>query len=96
MRSEGSWPATRLELEAMSTVGQYVASAVLMFEYGMPAPLMGASMARVMRPYFAKSHRPVDDPEAVRVNWVIWDLAALQCKRVRQECDSCTLQSDCA
>jgi A/G-specific adenine glycosylase len=110
-RRDGSWPATRLELEEMPAVGQYVASAVMMFEHGTPAPLMDASMARVLRRYFTITpkkadirydkplqeiaHAVVDDPEAVRVNWAILDFAALQCKRVRPECESCPLRSDC-
>lgn len=111
-RREGSWPATRSELETMPAVGQYVASAVLMFEHGTPAPLMDASMARVLRRYFAITpekadirydkplqeiaHAVVDDPEAVHLNWAILDFAALQCKRNRPECESCPMQSGCA
>lgn len=112
MLRQGHWPATRLELETMPAVGQYVASAILMFEHGMPAPLMDASMARVLRRYFEVlpekadirhdkplqelAHAVVDDPAAVSLNWAILDFAALQCKKARPQCETCTLQAGCA
>lgn len=111
-RREGRWPGTRQELEEMPAVGQYVASAVLMFEHGVPAPLMDASMARVLRRYFAirpekvdirydkqlqeVAHAVVDDPEFVRLNWAILDFAALQCTKSCPSCKTCDLRSRCA
>lgn len=111
-RREGKWPETRPELETMPAVGQYVASAVLMFEHGTPAPLMDASMARVLRRYFEitpekadirydkhlqeTAHAVVDAPETVDLNWAILDFAALQCKKNRPECESCPLRSSCS
>lgn len=108
----GAWPSTREELESMPAVGQYVASAVLMFEHGMPAPLMDASMARVLRRYFgltpikadirydrllqATADAVVDNTDAVIVNWAILDFAALQCKKLVPACESCPLQRGCA
>ena len=110
-RREGCWPADRHELETMPAVGQYVASAVLMFEHGVAAPLMDASMARVLRRYFevkpekadirydkplqALANAVVDDPDAVKLNWAILDFAALQCKKAKPECETCPLRKGC-
>src|SRR5437773_4568368 len=48
----GRFPTTREELETMPAVGQYVASAVLLFCHGRPEPLIDSNMARVLERYF--------------------------------------------
>ena len=91
---------------------QYVASAVLMFEHGIPAPLLDANMARVLRRYFKITPIKVDirydkQPQetacavvdgagAVTINWAILDFAALQCTQNRPKCERCPLQCGCA
>src|ERR1700754_3118738 len=42
------FPDSREELEALPAVGQYVASAVLLFAHKRPEPLLDANMARVL------------------------------------------------
>ena len=110
-RRGGAWPRTRAELETIPAVGQYVASAVLIFEHGERAPLLDASMARVLRRYFAILPEKVDirydkllqataqivleQGDPVALNWAILDFAALQCRKDAAGCDSCAMNGCC-
>lgn len=109
-RSE-NWPLTREELESIPAVGQYVASAVLLFEHKERAPLLDASMARLLRRYFAivpeksdirydsllqaVAHRVLDEGDPIALNWAMLDFAALQCKKYAEGCASCPLKTTC-
>ncbi|MGY4298835.1 A/G-specific adenine glycosylase [Bradyrhizobium sp. i1.4.4] len=106
----GKFPGSRDELESLPAVGQYVASAVLLFAHGRTEPLLDANMARVLDRVFAP-RRLVDiryDPRLqalarllVRsrkpavVNWAILDFAALQCTARSPQCETCVLQHRC-
>lgn len=106
----GGFPASREELEALPAVGQYVASAVLLFAHRRREPLLDANMARVLERVFER-RRLVDiryDPylqslarllvksrDPVRVNWAILDLAASHCALRSPACDGCPLESQC-
>jgi adenine-specific DNA glycosylase len=50
--TEGVVPHDRRQIEALPAVGQYVASAVLLFAHGRPEPLLDANMARVLERVF--------------------------------------------
>jgi A/G-specific adenine glycosylase len=105
----GRLPSSREELETLPAVGQYVASAILLFEQGLPEPLLDVNMARVLERYFGP-RRLVDiryDPylqalarevvasDAVTMNWAVLDLAALVCKPRTPLCEQCPLQEGC-
>lgn len=108
-RSSG-FPATRDELETLPAVGQYVASAVLLFVHKRPEPLLDANMARILERVF-EPRRLVDirydarlqglarllvrSRDPVRVNWAILDLASSHCRLQSPLCNSCPLQIRC-
>lgn len=106
----GRFPNGRDELEALPAVGQYVASAVLLFAHKRPEPLLDGSMARVLERVF-EPRRLVDirfDPRlqtlarhmvrsrhAALINWAILDLAALRCSPRSPACGGCPLRLRC-
>jgi A/G-specific adenine glycosylase len=107
---EGGFPASRVEIEALPAVGQYVASAVLLFAHQQPAPLLDGNMARVLERVFesrrmvdirydpwlqALAHRVVRSRESIRLNWAILDVAALHCRLTSPTCGACPLRSRC-
>jgi A/G-specific adenine glycosylase len=107
-----TWPQDRRELEQLPAVGQYVANAALLFIHGEPHPLMDASMARLLRRYFAIPPEKVDirydaalhavayrvlrDSDAVTLNWAILDIAARFCTPKTPKCPECPLKRSCA
>lgn len=110
-RRGGAWPLTRQELESIPAVGQYVASAVLLFEHKERAPLLDASMARLLRRYFAitpekadirydkplqaVAHAVLEETDPVALNWAMLDFAALQCRNNVSGCVTCALKGGC-
>jgi A/G-specific adenine glycosylase len=48
----GRFPRERSKIESLPGIGQYIASAVLLFCHGDAQPLLDASMARVLERYF--------------------------------------------
>jgi len=107
---KGHFPGSRGELETLPAVGQYVASAVLVFAQGRPEPLLDSNMARVLDRVF-EPRRLVDiryDPrlqglarllvrsrEPARINWAILDLAASHCCPRSPRCNGCPLEVRC-
>ncbi|MBN9562492.1 MAG: hypothetical protein J0H14_17465 [Alphaproteobacteria bacterium] len=105
----GDFPDSRGELEILPAIGQYVASAVLLFAQGRPEPLLDSNMARVLDRVF-EPRRLVDiryDPrlqglarllvrsrEPARINRAILDLAARHCGR-SPTCEECPLRTRC-
>src|SRR5206468_11409463 len=107
---KGRFPATREELETMPAVGQYVASAVLLFCHGKAEPLIDTNMARVLERYFGPRkladirYDPylqrlalavVQHTNPTRLNWAFLDLAALVCTIRKPRCNACPLRSEC-
>lgn len=105
-----TWPSTRRELEQLPAVGQYVASAVLIFAHGQPEPLLDVNMARVLERYFgprvladirddpflqALARRIVRHEQPEIVNWAILDLGALVCTALSPRCGHCPLRRTC-
>lgn len=111
VRRGGTWPKSREELESIPAVGQYVASAILLFQHNDRAPLLDASMARVLRRYFAinpqmadirydralqkVAHEVLACGDPVELNWAILDFAAIQCRKTGSGCVSCALKQGC-
>ena len=107
---DGNFPASRDQLETLPAVGQYVASAVLLFAHGRAEPLLDGNMARVLDRVF-EPRRLVDiryDPrlqalarllvrsrEPARVNWAILDIAARYCSYRLPACEECPLRNRC-
>lgn len=107
----GAFPASRSELEALPAVGQYVASAILVFAHRCAEPLLDGNMSRVIERVF-EPRRLADirrDPrlqglaralvrsrDPMRVNWAVLDLAALVCSARSPACDVCPLAARCS
>lgn len=108
---DGRWPRERRELELLPAVGQYVASAVLLFEHGKREALMDASMARLLRRYFdlkpqkadirydrllqETAYRILADDDPIALNWAMLDFAAVYCKVRDPLCANCPLRDNC-
>lgn len=106
----GSFPRTRDEIEQLPGVGQYVASATMMFCHGACEPLLDVNMARVLERVFgarkladirydpwlqALAREVVKSSRARKVNWAILDLAASICTRTNPKCPRCPARAAC-
>lgn len=106
----GQFPNDREALEALPGIGQYVASAVLLFCFGASEPLLDTNMSRVLERVFghreladirydpwlqALARNVVNDPKSMEINWAILDLAAMVCKPRIPICDKCPLFDIC-
>jgi A/G-specific adenine glycosylase len=106
----GSLPTTRIELEQLPGVGQYIASAVLLIVHGVTEPLVDVNMARVLERFFGPrkladirfdsylqtlARRVVEGELSLQVNWAILDLGALVCKVGQPQWHICPLQEKC-
>jgi len=106
----GILPKTRDELQEMPAIGQYVASAALLFQGVEDAPLLDAGMARVLERYFGPRYLSdirydpylqqlaadvVGHEKAIQLNWAILDLAALVCKDKNPSCEQCPVEATC-
>lgn len=106
----GRFPSCRDALEDIPGVGQYVASAILLFQHGIPAPLLDVNMARVLERYFGRRRLAdirwdpylqalalmvVKSSRSKEVNWAFLDFGALVCKAHNPACVSCVLRSGC-
>ncbi len=106
----GEFPQTRVELEALPAVGQYVANAVELFCHGKPRPLLDAGMARVLERYFGPrdladirydtylqklAARVVEVGTPWKVNWGILDIASAFCRPRNPACTGCPLRRGC-
>ncbi len=107
---QGRFPQSRVEIESLPGVGQYIANAVMLFCHGASEPLLDVNMARVLERYFGPrtladirydpylqhlSRRVLLDADALSINWAILDLAALICTSRKPRCDECPLSPDC-
>jgi A/G-specific adenine glycosylase len=112
VRRRGSFPVDRRQIEALPAVGQYVASAVLLFAHKRPEPLLDANMARVLERVFEPCRRLADiryDPwlqtlarilvrseRSAEVSWAALDVAALYCRASNPTCADCPLKRKCS
>jgi A/G-specific adenine glycosylase len=101
----GEVPMSYEKLVKLTGVGDYTASAVLVFGYGSPVPMVDANIARVVsRIYGLKSGdrgsikdaltQIVPKDEAAAFYDALLDLAALVCKK-RPLCDVCPISAVC-
>ncbi len=111
MRSRrGRFPVTRDEIEELPGIGQYIASAVLLFCHGSREPLLDVNMARVLERCFSArrladirydpwlqslSRRVTNHEQAVEINWAILDLASKVCLTRSPTCNLCPLRACC-
>lgn len=110
-KRQGRFPRERNEIESLPGIGQYVASAVLLFCHDVPQPLIDVNMARVLErvykprrladirydPYLQElARRVVGCDRSKEVNWAILDLAALICVTGQPRCDVCPLSDLCS
>lgn len=104
------WPVERDDLEKLPAVGQYVASAVRIFEHQLREPLLDINMARILERYFGKrilsdirydpwlqsiANRVVAEGDVRYVNWAILDFGALICTAKMPRCKMCPLRTGC-
>jgi A/G-specific adenine glycosylase len=109
-RRDGRFPKGRVEIEKLPGVGQYIASAIIVFCDESAEPLLDVNMARVLERYFGPrkladirydpylqklSKRLVSKANPAEVNWAVLDLAALVCKTGIPLCKSCPVMAGC-
>jgi A/G-specific adenine glycosylase len=109
-KRKGRFPSAREKIEALPGVGQYVASAVLLFAHGRSEPLLDASVARVLERHFGPrrladirydpylqtlARTVVSSKHPAKVNWALLDLAALICRIRSPLCQECPLSATC-
>jgi A/G-specific adenine glycosylase len=107
---KGRFPTTRIEIESLPGVGQYIASAVMLFCGDVAEPLLDVNMARVLERFFGPrkladirydpylqnlARYVISGSKSVMLNWAILDLAAGVCTVRNPSCDSCPLSSRC-
>jgi len=110
VKRNGRFPKTREEIEKIPAVGQYIASAVLMFCHGQPQPLLDVNMARVLERFFGPRkladirYDPYLQQLAMDIlpkrrfkefNWAILDFASIICKPQKPLCEYCCLSNKC-
>jgi A/G-specific adenine glycosylase len=106
----GCFPSTRAEIEALPGIGQYIASAVMLFCHGDREPLLDVNMARVLERCFgvrkladirydpwlqSLSRIIVEHEQANQINWAVLDLASKICTIRQPKCPFCPLNSCC-
>lgn len=106
----GGVPESRVGLEDLPGVGQYIASAVLLACHDKRVPLLDSNMARLLERYFGPSdrvdlrydpylqslaHTLVDHPRTVDINWAVLDFAADVCRPRMPRCESCPVADSC-
>lgn len=111
VRRNHIFPVERTDLESIPAVGQYVANAILLFAHEIPAPLLDAGMARLLRRYFDLSpakadirydkllqlaaHQILGCSSPSVLNWAILDIVASYCKPTTPQCKRCPLYRNC-
>ena len=107
---EGIFPDNERDLLLVPSVGQYVANAILLFQFGKAKPLIDVNMARFLERFLRQRmladirHDPwlqdachflVDCDDPVRVNWAVLDHASITCRVRNPHCPSCNLRARC-
>lgn len=106
----GRFPRRRIEIERLPGVGQYVASAVMLFYHGGREPLLDVNMARVLERCFGPRHladirydpwlqrisrEVVRHRQAISINWAVLDIAAAICTIRNPNCEVCPVRTLC-
>lgn len=107
----GTFPADPAAHADIPAVGQYVSSAICVFQHGQARPLLDVNMARVIE-RFVRPRRLADirhDPwlqaaarwyargaDVAAANWAMLDFAAAICRARRPACEVCPVRSRCS
>jgi len=107
----GRFPSTYGAILSLKGIGEYTASAVASFAFGLPAPVLDGNVARFITrlygltdPVNARSTRlrikeilgqEIDRQRPGLFNQAIMEFGALQCVPRRPACDVCPLKDDC-
>ncbi|WP_229666188.1 HhH-GPD family protein [Actibacterium pelagium] len=106
----GLFPSERKRLSKVPAVGQYVANSILLFQHGVPSPLVDVNMSRVLERYLRPrelsdirhdpwlqdaAHWLVCCNDPARVNWATLDFAAMVCRARNPTCPECPLRLLC-
>jgi DNA (cytosine-5)-methyltransferase 1 len=107
-RHSGRVPSDEASLRALTGVGDYVASAVRCFAYGVPTVLLDANTKRIVSRLTGASDAGAwrtrleiyrlagaGGPSA-EFNYALLDFGALVCKPTAPDCDSCPFFATCA
>jgi A/G-specific adenine glycosylase len=109
-KTRGRFPTAREEIEALPSVGQYIANAIELFASGKPRPLIDANMARVLERFFGArkladirydpylqqlAHAVASGEDPKKTNWAILDFAAKVCTITNPHCGTCPLSAHC-
>lgn len=109
IKRNGRFPTQRTELESLPGIGQYIANAVLLFQYGERQPLLDSNMARLLERYFGPrklvdirydpylqdlSRKVLEVGNPKELNWAMLDHGALICTK-NPRCDECPLREGC-
>ena len=104
------FPSTRIELERLPGISQYIASSVLLLCHGKSEPLLDVNMARILERVYEPREMAdirydpllqeyarvlVEVDDPISVNWAIMDLAATVCLRGTPKCPECPLVGLC-
>ncbi len=107
---QGNIPMSRIELEALPGVGQYIAGAVLTTLYNQAEHFIDVNMDRLLGRFFGPrklagirddpylqtlARRVVEGRDSLYINWAILDFGALVCKPNRPLCGDCPLKTKC-
>jgi len=110
VKHNGSLPSTRVELDAVPFMGQYIANAVELFIYNRNKPLLDVNMARVLERYFGPrvkadirhdeylqslAYEVVRHEKSKEISWAILDFAAIICQARIPKCSICSLLDTC-
>lgn len=103
-------PDSRDKLESIPLIGQYIASAVLVYVYDKKEPLLDVNMARLLERYFEPREKVdirydnklhsfannlVDHPKFKILNWAVIDFASAICTKTNPDCTNCPLKNKC-
>jgi len=108
---KGVFPSSYEDVKAMPGVGEYTASAICSFAYGLPHAVLDANVIRILARYYcieeevhksavqkelkAKAKQLLDVKSPGRYNQAIMDFGALVCKPKEPQCGNCVMVNSC-
>ncbi|MBY6204140.1 hypothetical protein [Halomonas denitrificans] len=110
VRCSGTFPVERKELEACSGIGQYLASAIRLFQHQIPEALIDLNFVRLLDRYLGymcnsdyryderlqtASNLLINGGDAVATNWAVFDFASGICRAQDPKCGMCPASSRC-
>lgn len=111
MQASGGFPKTFAEIRNLRGVGDYTASAIASFAYGLPHAVVDGNVYRVLARYFGVetaidtaqgkkifadlAAELLDRKHPAEYNQAIMDFGALQCVPRNPDCNACPLHDSC-